>query len=309
MRLGEWRKTAPNRECMSNAVVAALKPVLVDLGAEADPECWVNWGEDPDIRYSVFTPTRGGLISTAIRVNTPEEGPRVTGKLIRWSRLQLSELSIESAGGHRLVAVQVEGQVLKGQDEAADHICEFVRGLIASVDGRDLQVSVEAGSFVPQAVAAPRAASRTATAKAGAGASSKTAPTAPPARLAAPSADAAPRGVPAAPQAAPVSLVPSAPKVATPAADPAARRAARRLTAQKPAASTALVPVPGSRPTRPAPVAEPAGSEPARVAPHPIFAPGSAPAARRPDEAPTDRVEETGEQTDREPRRPKTWAP
>jgi hypothetical protein len=79
---------------MSNAVLSVLRPVLSDLGADADPECWVQWGEDPEIRYQVMVPTRAGLISTAVRVNTGTEGPRATGKLIRWARLQLSELSV-----------------------------------------------------------------------------------------------------------------------------------------------------------------------------------------------------------------------
>ena len=38
MQLGEWRKTAPNRESMSNAVLSVLRPVLSDLGADADPD-------------------------------------------------------------------------------------------------------------------------------------------------------------------------------------------------------------------------------------------------------------------------------
>jgi hypothetical protein len=121
---------------MSSGVLAVLKPVLADLGAEDDPECWVAWGEDPDLRYPVMVGTLSGLVFVTVRANGGEEGPRATGKLIHWSRMQLSELSVEAAGGHRLVAVQVEGQVLKGVDEQADMICEFVLGLIAGIDGR-----------------------------------------------------------------------------------------------------------------------------------------------------------------------------
>jgi hypothetical protein len=135
MRVGEWRKAAPNKESMSNAVLAILRPVLVDLGAEADAECWVVWGEDPESRYSVLAPTGAGLVTVAVRLNGPD-GPRATAKLVRWSKLSVSELGIESSGGHRLVAVQVESHVLKGIDTDADRICEFVRGLIAAIDGR-----------------------------------------------------------------------------------------------------------------------------------------------------------------------------
>jgi hypothetical protein len=136
MLLSEWRKTAPNRESMSNKVFAALKPVLADLGADGDPSSWVLWGDDPEFRYSVLVPTPAGLIVAAVRLGGGPEGIRVTGKLVRWGKLAVGELSVESAGGHRIVATQVEGLVLKGTDEEADQICGFVRGLLAGIDGR-----------------------------------------------------------------------------------------------------------------------------------------------------------------------------
>ena len=135
MRLSEWRKTAPNKEALSSKVMAMLRPVLEDLGAESDAECWVAWGDDPESRYSVLAPTDAGLISVAVRL-TGVDGPRATAKLIRWTKVSVSELALESSGGHRLVAVQVESLVLKGMDNDADRICEFVRGLIAGIDGR-----------------------------------------------------------------------------------------------------------------------------------------------------------------------------
>lgn len=158
MLLSEWRKTAPNRECMSNKVLAVLKPVLADLGADGDPACWIIWGEDPEFRYSIMVPTPAGLLTVAIRISGGE-GPRVTAKLVRWAKLQLTELSVEASGGHRLVAVQVEGQVLKGMDKEADLICEFVLWLLAGIDGRAFEA---AGPIlvqtVPQVAASPRAA-------------------------------------------------------------------------------------------------------------------------------------------------------
>ena len=159
MLLSEWRKTAPNRECMSTKVLDVLKPVLADLGVDGDPACWVLWGEDPEFRYSVMAPTPAGLATIAIRLTGGAEGPRATGKLVRWAKLQVSELSVEASGSNRIVAVQVEGQVLKGIDEEADQICEFVRGLLAGIDGRAWQA---AGPIVlsamPQVVALPKAA-------------------------------------------------------------------------------------------------------------------------------------------------------
>ena len=140
MRLSEWRKAAPTRDSMSNRVMAVLNPLLHDLGADPDPECWVVWGDDPQFRYAILAATPAGVISVAIRLSGPEDGPRATAKLVRWSKLTVSELSVEASGGHRIVAVQVEGQVLKGVDQEADRVCEFVRGLIAGIDGRAAQV-------------------------------------------------------------------------------------------------------------------------------------------------------------------------
>jgi hypothetical protein len=162
MLLGEWRKTAPSRESLSNKVMVVLKPVLADLGADADPDCWVLWGEDPEFKFSVMVPTPAGLITVAVRPNVgASDGPRATGKLIRWSKLVVGEMSIEAAGGHRIVAIPVEGQVLKGSDEEADRICEFCRGLLAGIDGRAYQApaaavyqAVPAGA--PAVAATPR---------------------------------------------------------------------------------------------------------------------------------------------------------
>ena len=136
MRLGEWRKTAPSKDSLSTRVLGVVRPVLVDLGADSDAECWVAWGDDPESRYSILAPTVAGLISMAVRLTGPD-GPRATAKLVRWSKVAVSELGVEASGGHRIVAVQVESLVLKGIDDEADRICEFVRGLLAGIDGRN----------------------------------------------------------------------------------------------------------------------------------------------------------------------------
>lgn len=138
MRLSEWQKTAPSEDSLSNRVLAILKPVLVDMGAEADADCWVCWGDDPEMRYSILAPTIAGLVTVAIRLSGPD-GARAAAKLVRWSKVSVSDLAVEAADGHRLVAVQVESHVLKGVDEEADRICDFVRGLIAGIENRNPQ--------------------------------------------------------------------------------------------------------------------------------------------------------------------------
>src|SRR5439155_25391453 len=90
MRLSEWRALAKPRESMSQKVVDVIEPVLRTLGADDDPHVWVAWGDDPAARYTVLAPTPPGLAVAAVRVNVPQEGPRVAAKLVRWSRVQLS---------------------------------------------------------------------------------------------------------------------------------------------------------------------------------------------------------------------------
>ena len=277
MQLGEWRKTAPNRECMSNAVLSVLKPVLSDLGAAADPDCWVQWGEDPGIRYLVMVPTRAGLISTAIRVNTGTDGPRATGKLVRWARLQLSELSVESAAGHRIVAVQVEGQVLKGVNAEADRICEFVRGLIAAVDGRDWQFAWDGAPSQPQPGAPRRAsASKAAAAKSGARAAAK--PSVKPAPKAAASHSAAK---------APATPGSAAPKPSTPAKTSVPKPAAAKPSAAKPSAAKPSAAKPSAaKPSAAKPsAAKPSAAKPSAAKPSAAKPSAAKPSAAKPSAA------------------------
>ena len=136
MRLSEWRTKAPHKESVAPAVMAVIGQALAALGAESDPECWVSWGDDPTIRYLILAPTAGGLVQVNVRVAVPGEGPRASGKVIRWNRLQLGELAVEIQGGHRLVTFQVETFVLNGADATADGISGFAQALFAAVDGR-----------------------------------------------------------------------------------------------------------------------------------------------------------------------------
>lgn len=141
MRLSDWRGRSPHKDAMTPKVVAVIEPVLMALGAEKDPACWVAWGDDPAIRYMILVPTLVGLAEVHVRVNVPQEGPRVSGKLVRWNRVQVGELAIEMASGHRLLTFQVESQVLRGSDADADGIAAFALELFAAIDGRTLVVA------------------------------------------------------------------------------------------------------------------------------------------------------------------------
>ena len=136
MRLSEWCEQAPIPGCVSAPVMALVERLLSDLGVGPDTDCWVIWGEDPGTRYTILAPSLAGMASLIVRSMGLPDGPRGNGKLTRWSKLNVSELAIESAAGHRVVAIQVDSFVLKGTDEEADAICDFVRVLLAGLENR-----------------------------------------------------------------------------------------------------------------------------------------------------------------------------
>jgi hypothetical protein len=136
MRLSDWRARAPAKEAVSSRLLGIVTTGLTTLGAEPDPECWIAWGDDPAVRYLVLAPTPAGLIQLNVRVNVSGEGPRASGKLIRWHRVQLGELGIELQGGHRLATFQIDTQVLTGADDIADRIAAFAQVLFTAVDAR-----------------------------------------------------------------------------------------------------------------------------------------------------------------------------
>ena len=138
MRLSGWRARAPIPDSVAPKVLAVIEAALSALGAEADPECWIAWGDDPAARYLVLAPTPAGLIQINVRVNAPGEGPRAGGKVIRWNRVQLGELAVELVGGHRLVTFQIDTIVLNGSDDIAEDISAFAQVLMAAVDGRPI---------------------------------------------------------------------------------------------------------------------------------------------------------------------------
>lgn len=138
MRLSAWRAAAPQKDAGSAKVASVVDPVLQAFGAGEDPHCWVIWGDEPGVRYSILVPTEPGLIHAFVRVNVPGEGPRATIKLVRWSRVAIGELAVDTQRGHRILSFQVEQQVLRGVDAEADRAAAFALRVIAAMDGRPL---------------------------------------------------------------------------------------------------------------------------------------------------------------------------
>jgi hypothetical protein len=138
MRLSQWRAAAPHRDAGSPKVSAVVDPILAAFGAGPDPHCWVVWGDEPSVRYVILVPTDPGLIHCFVRVSVPGEGPRATTKLVRWNRVAIGELGVETTNGHRLLSFQLEQQVLRGVDAEADAIAAFALRVIAAIDGRPL---------------------------------------------------------------------------------------------------------------------------------------------------------------------------
>jgi hypothetical protein len=136
VRLSEWRTRTTHRDAVADKVLAPAHDALELLGAERDPECWIAWGDDPAVRWTILAPADAGLVQVNVRVHVPGEGPRSAGRLIRWHRVQLGELSVEIQGGHRLLTFQVESQLLRGSDDQADAVAAFVRSLFAAMDHR-----------------------------------------------------------------------------------------------------------------------------------------------------------------------------
>ena len=275
MLLSEWKKTAPNREAMSNKVLAVLKPVLADLGADGDPACWVLWGEDPEFRYSVMAPTQAGLVTVTVRLNSGSgDGPRATGKLIRWGKLQVSDLGVESADGHRL-------------------------GLVAGVDGRAYRVAAPVVvQAVPPDVTIPKpAVDKPEAPKAGAKSGLKAVP----APLAASGAAKGPAKEVA--EGAPVAG--DQPPARKPAKTPGGKTRAAWVAPHPIGLPAPQTPTPAVAPLRlKPPAAKPeAAKPPASPAAHP------AAAARSAEPAEGGPVWEVPEPSDREVKRPRTWTP
>jgi len=138
MRLSGWRTKAPGRDGISARVIDAVGAILEALGADADPHCWVTWGDETGSRWTLLAPCSPGLAVVNVRAGSPEEGPRAAGRLIRWGKVQLGELSAEAERGHRLVMFQIEGQPIRGADDSADEVAAFAGLALAGLEGRPL---------------------------------------------------------------------------------------------------------------------------------------------------------------------------
>ena len=135
MLLSEWRGLESHATALTPKVVAAVEPVLAGLGAEADPDCWIVWGDDPS-RFTILVATPPGLVTVHVRVTVPQEGPRAGGKLVRWNHVQVGDYSVETQAGHRLLGFQLDGQLLRAVDLEVDRLAAFVLSLLAMMDGR-----------------------------------------------------------------------------------------------------------------------------------------------------------------------------
>jgi hypothetical protein len=136
MRLIEWSAVAPAPEAAGPKVLGVAEVALATLGATPDTDCWVTWGDDPGVRWSLFAPTPAGLVTVHVRVNVPQEGPRAAGKLVRWSRVQLGEIAADVQGTHRIISATLEGVFMRGADANADVVAAFLQGVCAAIDGR-----------------------------------------------------------------------------------------------------------------------------------------------------------------------------
>ena len=146
MRLSDWQASPRGQKAMTDKVASAYGPALAVIGAEPDPVAHVVWGDDPDRRYVILAAADSGLVIVNVRVNVPQEGPRAAAKLVRWSRVQVGEVSVEAHHGRRHVTSQIESIVLQGTDEEADVIGAFVAHVLGRIDGRVVSPTHEPSS-------------------------------------------------------------------------------------------------------------------------------------------------------------------
>ncbi len=126
MRFDDWRATPEGERHLTERLVALIDPVSRVLGVGTETACHVVWGDQPPARFQVLLATEAGLAVLNVRVNVPQEGPRISGRLVRWGRVQAGEVTIEAHSGHAQVSAQFEGQVLQGLDTAGERIAEWM---------------------------------------------------------------------------------------------------------------------------------------------------------------------------------------
>lgn len=138
MRLSSWRSKAPGKDGLAQKALDSVGAILTALGADADAHCWVIWGDETGSRWTLMAPCPAGLAVVNVRDGGLGEGSRASGRLIRWSKVQVGELAAESERGHRLVMFQIEGQPIRGTDDNADDVAAFAGLALAGVEGRPL---------------------------------------------------------------------------------------------------------------------------------------------------------------------------
>ncbi|HEY7828385.1 MAG TPA: hypothetical protein VIB99_09130 [Candidatus Limnocylindrales bacterium] len=138
MRLSGWQARAPGRDGLNPKVLEIVGTILAALGAEPDAHGWLTWADETGSRWAFVAPCPAGLAVVNVRAGAPTEGPRASGRLVRWSKVQVGELAVETERGHRLVMFQVEGQPIRGTDDHASDVAAFAALVLAGIDGRPL---------------------------------------------------------------------------------------------------------------------------------------------------------------------------
>ncbi len=137
MRLSEFAAASKVPAAVSPKVLAAVLPVLAAIGAGEDPVGWLAADDDPASRWAYIAPLPAGLVTCHVRVNVPGEGPRASARLVRWPRVQIGELSIESGGGNRrIVSFVIDGRVVRAADAEGDAVASFAHAVLDAMDGR-----------------------------------------------------------------------------------------------------------------------------------------------------------------------------
>jgi hypothetical protein len=137
MRLSEFAAAPSVPAAFAPKVLAAVRPVLVAIGAGEDPVGWFAADDDPAVRWSFLVPLPAGLVTLHVRVNVPGEGPRASARLVRWQRVQTGELTVESGGGtRRIVSFVIDSRVVRAADGEGDAVAAFAHAVFDAQDGR-----------------------------------------------------------------------------------------------------------------------------------------------------------------------------
>jgi hypothetical protein len=152
MRLSEFVDTSKVPAAVGPKVLAVVRPVLAAIGAGEDPSGWLAADEDAADRWDFLAPTPAGLVTCHVRVNVPGEGPRASAKLVRWPRVVIGELAVESgAGGRRLVSFQLDNRAVRAAGTEGDAVAAFAQAVLAAMDGRPM---TDGAAGVPAALPA-----------------------------------------------------------------------------------------------------------------------------------------------------------